>query len=361
MSDTIKLKQSSIPCYFAASNSGHGFVSYFDKIFSDSKLDSIYIIKGGPGTGKSSLMKQLAKQALALGYSAEAILCSSDPDSYDGVIINKATSRIAILDGTFPHTREPQFPGAVDEIIDLGQYWDRNALRKRRNKIILYNKKKSDCYKLAYGILSCASRYSEQKRALVYGCINRDKLSKTVNRILSQKKQKSSEYYEEFKLRSAISSEGIINLDVYKSNLGTHIAVTGAHHAAFAVFDEIKMSAISKKLPVILSPTPLCPEIYDAIAIPSLDMNFYESAKEVPFDSDRVINSERFLDQRSLREIKPTLRLLSRLETEAVDSAIKILAQAKNHHLELESIYSSAMDFDRLGQKKKELEKAILL
>ena len=37
--------------YFAASNSSEGFVNYYDACFgSDSRVDRLYVIKGGPGT-----------------------------------------------------------------------------------------------------------------------------------------------------------------------------------------------------------------------------------------------------------------------------------------------------------------------
>ena len=47
--------------------------------------------------------------------------CSSDNNSLDGIVIPKL--KIAILDGT-AHVVDPVFPGVVDEIINLGQFWD---------------------------------------------------------------------------------------------------------------------------------------------------------------------------------------------------------------------------------------------
>ena len=43
--------------FFAASNSSTGFVSYFDVIFNPKSYEKIFILKGGPGTGKSHFMK----------------------------------------------------------------------------------------------------------------------------------------------------------------------------------------------------------------------------------------------------------------------------------------------------------------
>ena len=49
--------------YFAASNSGSGFVSYFGEIFNPACFEHVYIIKGGPGTGKSYFMRMIADEA----------------------------------------------------------------------------------------------------------------------------------------------------------------------------------------------------------------------------------------------------------------------------------------------------------
>ena len=65
--------------YFGASNSYDGFISYFDRIFNREDYKKIFIIKGGPGTGKSSFMKKMI-QAVSKGVKTEAILCSSLTD-----------------------------------------------------------------------------------------------------------------------------------------------------------------------------------------------------------------------------------------------------------------------------------------
>ena len=48
---------------FAASNSAEGFRNYYGALFTDTSPDFLYIIKGGPGTGKSHFMKQIARYA----------------------------------------------------------------------------------------------------------------------------------------------------------------------------------------------------------------------------------------------------------------------------------------------------------
>ena len=108
--------------FFAAANTSNGFSSLFDEIFAPEKFRRVYILKGGPGTGKSTLMGNIGLIAQSRGYDVEYICCSSDPDSLDGVIITELS--VAILDGTSPHITDPVYPGAVERIVNLAEAFD---------------------------------------------------------------------------------------------------------------------------------------------------------------------------------------------------------------------------------------------
>ena len=56
---------------FAASNGAGGFKSYYDQVFDREELERLYIIKGGPGTGKSRFMHIVAKFSEELGFGVE--------------------------------------------------------------------------------------------------------------------------------------------------------------------------------------------------------------------------------------------------------------------------------------------------
>ena len=45
--------------YFAAANGYSGFRSYFSTLFDSKDFTRILVLKGGPGTGKSSFMKKI--------------------------------------------------------------------------------------------------------------------------------------------------------------------------------------------------------------------------------------------------------------------------------------------------------------
>lgn len=123
--------------YFAAANSGEGFYSFFGEVFDRKQLDKIYLLRGGPGTGKSTLMKKIGKRAEAEGLSVHYVPCSSDIDSLDGVIIPEKST--AIFDATAPHSAEPSYPGAVEVTAELYPALSTIALCGKRDEIIAFS------------------------------------------------------------------------------------------------------------------------------------------------------------------------------------------------------------------------------
>lgn len=87
--------------YFLGANSPGGFHSLYEGWMEESAAGACYILKGGPGCGKSTLMKEIGKTMEAAGWAAEYIWCSGDPDSLDGVRFPE--KNVAIADGTAPH------------------------------------------------------------------------------------------------------------------------------------------------------------------------------------------------------------------------------------------------------------------
>ena len=103
--DTEKNAGGTRQIWFAAANSEHGFENHFPALFSaGAGADALYIVKGGPGTGKSGLMRRVARRAGEAGWQVVFLLCSSDPASLDGLLLTAPDGRtVGMLDGTAPH------------------------------------------------------------------------------------------------------------------------------------------------------------------------------------------------------------------------------------------------------------------
>ncbi len=107
---------------FPGGNTSEGFYSFHDNII-DENRNMLYILKGMPGGGKSSLMKYIGQKAIEKDYDVEFHHCPSDPESIDGLVIVQLN--IALVDGTFPpHIIDPVYPGLIDKLVDLGKFID---------------------------------------------------------------------------------------------------------------------------------------------------------------------------------------------------------------------------------------------
>lgn len=87
--------------FYLGSNTPQGFVSRFDQLGDADEGWRCFVIKGGPGSGKSTMMKKAAAHLMAQGRDVEIIHCSSDVNSLDGVIC--PSLKISVADGTPPH------------------------------------------------------------------------------------------------------------------------------------------------------------------------------------------------------------------------------------------------------------------
>lgn len=140
--------------YFLGGNTAAGFVSYYDGFCSGAE-DFLWVIKGGPGCGKSSFMKTVGQAAQDAGLYVEYVLCSGDPASVDGVYF--PALHMGYVDGTAPHTLEVATPGAAGLYLDLGQFYDYAALKKERRTIEALQSRYRALYRAAYEKLAAVS------------------------------------------------------------------------------------------------------------------------------------------------------------------------------------------------------------
>ena len=138
--------------YLASANTCMGFYNCFKDI-NPTKKSFTYILKGGPGTGKSTIIKNFANNYVNKNYDVEYFYCSSDINSLDGTRIIK--NNLSIVDGTAPHVTEATLPGIKEEIINVGKFI-KPEIKKYKNIIEKYLNNKSFYYTLAYKYLKAA-------------------------------------------------------------------------------------------------------------------------------------------------------------------------------------------------------------
>ena len=331
--------------HFAAVNSGHGFVSYYGEVFGNESIERRYIIKGGPGTGKSSLMKRVAVEAEKKGSRVAYYRCSSDPESLDGIIIDGKT---AILDGTAPHLYEPQIAGAADEIINLGEFWDSDKLYKAYNEIAALSALKSAAYGKAYKFLSAAMNVEEINRSLALPALMVEKLKGAVSRLMRDIPDGDGATLE-YGFTNAIGMTGLCHLDTYENSASKLYAIYDSYGLGAEFLLEVLAEAKRKGLKIKASFSPLMPDLPDAVMLCDSGICFVICDGE-EMDGAQRINVKRFVNSDVTDRIKAEYRVNCRLREALIMSATESLADAGKYHFELEKIYVSCMDFEEEGK-----------
>lgn len=325
---------------FAAANSGKGFKSFYAEIFADARIERRYIIKGGPGTGKSSFMKRISSEAAARGKRVEHYRCSSDPDSLDGIVID---GKIAMIDGTAPHSEDTELAGARDEIIDLGAFWDSGALRQRRAEIERLRDEKSESYKMAYRYLNGCDGIFEINRALVLKAVEQKKLERAVSRYLSAIPRGDGANIKPA-IADSFGMKGRVRFDSYESSAKKLYVIEDHFKTANLFLRALITGALQRDCDLRVS--------YDPIHVSEPDAVYFCHTGDcfVILDDTRKgdvrINMKRFVNAERIRAVRSQVRANDRIYDALLSSAKDSLADAGKRHFELEKIYSDSMDFE---------------
>ncbi len=321
--------------YFAAANSYDGFVSYFDKVFPSKDFSRIYVLKGGPGTGKSSLMKRISKELSTTECEIDEIYCSSDPQSLDGVIINHQNKRIAIIDGTAPHERDAIVPGAIDEIINLGENWDSRWLVANREKILSKGSQKSESYKMAYAYLKNAGVSHDHLMSLYRRNFNKFNAKTKAESIIPNSRGNKRSILK-YRLLSSFGKLGNYNLPLTTENDYALIFISGDAYSSSLFLEECRLLCETHNLNQILYPSALAPGLLDAIELP-------DDKVIIAKNENGTVNPG---DYCALSKIdKEYYKIAEQIKKDALDEAQRWFLVASNIHFEMEEIYNKAMDF----------------
>lgn len=328
--------------FFAAANSFRGFVSFFGDIFSRSELERLYVIKGGSGTGKSRLMRELAGEAEARGERVEYFYCSSDPRSLDGIIL--CERRLGVVDGTAPHTLELSLPGAFDEIVDLGAFWDSEVLREHKREIELLCDEKKRLYMRAYSYLSAAGEVERCAIESTFRSLRREKLIAWAQRF-SRRFEPSRSPETRVRLTSALCCEGKVHVRGFISQATEVYKLVDRAHAVGAVLDVLHDALSARGVSHTLSRDPLDTSRLDALYIDGADVCVMQTDGSELERPAVVINTERFIEAADRSALRAEIRSAERLSSCLCESAFAEMRRVAALHAELEHIYSGAMDF----------------
>ncbi|MBQ9760214.1 MAG: hypothetical protein IJW16_02570 [Clostridia bacterium] len=340
----MEMRRTGEDAYFAASNSAFGFYSYYPQCFDDARIKRVYAIKGGPGTGKSRFMREVAQDTERRGGRCEYIYCSSDADSLDGVILTRGTECVALLDATAPHVYEPTSPGVREELVDLGAFWSSENLRSHAREIALWNGEKKKAYKMAYRYLAAYGEVSANRDDLIAPYIRYSAMEQYAEKLLWDVPNGKCAREQPALIRS-IGMKGKVALDTYFATADRILLVEDCRGSAQYLMRMLWQIAERKRLQMRLSHDPILPERIDGIFLCESKIAIVVGRAEECVYPYRRVGTRRFVDTASMKHIRRSLNRTEQLCRSLVHGAEEALARVREVHFALEEVYIAAMDF----------------
>ena len=351
---------------FPGNNTPCGFFSYYDYM-APPNANRVFVIKGGPGAGKSTFMSAIAKDMVEKGYDVEIHHCSSDNGSIDGVVFPEIG--VGILDGTWPHVVDPKAPGAVDEILWLGKYWDEKAVRSRKEEILLAQKASESVFKRAYRYLKAAQIVYEDLESIYMEAMDFGKANMRAAAIIENEFRSlpvsHKPGYRRRLFASAITPDGMANyLNTIVSPCEKRYVVTGYPGTGKSVLlEKVARAAQERGFFVEAYYCPLHPEKVEHVIVPNLRLALTKSIEPhtyKPRQTDIMIDMNECLDDNIVEKHYPYIVKGGEGFQGLFETAIYYIGQAKQYHDVLEGCYAPYMDFEGIRQLREEVLTRIL-
>ena len=330
---------------FLGANTGRGFRSLYDEFTGSPAMRRLYVIKGSPGCGKSTMMKQLAERARAAGLQVITVLCSGDPDSLDGVILPEKGA--AVFDGTSPHVLEPSLVGQRGFYVDLSccytsavqglEVWDASC---------------KEHYRKAYAWLAAAGSLEEIPRC---GGETLDAVRRRADALAARTlgRGRGDGSLRRF-FTDAFTFRGPVTLEETRRALAPRlIALSGSGERTEEFFRAYLAAALARGKEVVLCPRPRNTERIAHLLLPELGLGITTG------NGDRRIRLDKLGPAPSEAE-KAERRELEKLRQSLLDKAQTELVLAKENHDELEKLSRPGLDFGAVSRETERLIRRVL-
>ena len=338
--------------FFLGANSGQGFQNLFNRFCEEERYYDLLVLKGGPGAGKSTMMRKIGEAMEAGGETVEYFYCSGDPDSLDGVYIPRI--KTAVLDGTSPHVIEPRYPAAVERYVNLGQFYNIAAAKSAREEIIQHTNSCSDAYRRSYRALSAAAQMEESAYGLLREAFDNEKLMRRTEGIIAREiKGKGSGAEMRCRFLGSVTHQGVVvHYETIESICPKVYCIHDSYGFAFPMLQKILNAAKGRNYGAIVCPDPEHMERIRSLLLPELEVAFVttKAGAACPCAAYRRIHVDAMVSQVYRKRWKGRLSFLRKMAQTLRDEGVATLREAKAAHDALEEMYRPHVDFAGLDQ-----------
>lgn len=343
--------------FFLGTNSPSGFRETVRELYHPDWR--VVLLKGGPGTGKSTLMRRVAA---ALG-GGELFCCSSDPDSVDAVRF--PDRRLLLVDATAPHAVEPLCWDACESVISLSPCVDSRRLREHREELLSLGSEAEVCHARARRCLTGAAQALTDNRRLWREALDEPAVVGFAQRLAQREwENRETEGHSSRRFLGAITPSGSLTFFQTAQALCPRIFVVVDEDGAVSglLMREWCRLAVAAGQRVLACPCPLSPDSrVEHLLLPDLGTAFLSSGPFHPVDFPvyRRIHGVRFADNDRLTEHQRKRHLNRRLARELLSGAAEAMGEAAALHRKRETLTAQAVDRQAVDQLTERLIRSL--
>lgn len=333
--------------FFLGASTPRGFYSHFDTLFQE--LRHITILKGGPGCGKSTFLRALGRAAQSRGMEAEAILCSSDPDSLDGIVLPQLSC--AFVDGTAPHVLEPKLCGGSMNYLNFGAFYDHEGMAANEAEVLRLQEENAAQYPKATAHLAAAEQLFAPVRQEAAGAAYAEELSALASCLcLSILRPGGQESRLCRRFLSAVTPKGLVLCSATPGRLARRVYVLRDNYGlAPQLLLKLQEQALSMGHRCLACYSPLLPDGSPThLLLPAAQAALVSDSRDFPYTGAAFcrMDLDAILPAQKRRELDFALKTTHSL----LNQAVSHLCRAKALHDRMEQLCHPFVDFSAVDE-----------
>lgn len=333
--------------FYLSANTPLGFVSRLNTLCDVDRFSRILLLKGGTRKKRAELINFAAKAADAAGYIVHLAVSADSASAPEAAYWGDT----ALIDSAQPHAIEPRYPGAVEEILCLGDCFDTEKLRQNKASVIALTNKEDRLREQSRRYLCAADALCNDNYRIALEATDLEKIERQADRIAA-KAFNGNKAIEEIRIFSdgyrilpeLSSMESFKNVVLLEDEYGPSSGL---------LLKALHKRALSCNCHVICGYSPMAPfERLEQLILPEMSLAFLTVNERltVTCEPQRIINARRFTNKNILATHKNRIAFNRKAARQMFQQSHSLLQNAQKVHAELELIYDNALNQSRFNQ-----------